>query len=452
MRQLLVALCLMSVMPAVAQAGPKCPNVIIALDKSGSMGDYPDDDGSGTTDPGSCFSNSDCHGGDSCDSSGFCSGAKINVAHQVIQEVMLGGSGVQAPSSLVRFGFTDFPSNNSCGASNYSANLLVKVNYATEQSIANSVTSVEPGGSTPTGPMLKNLVSDPSMQESDRPRYVVIVTDGEPTCGINNNNNPDADAVTAVQDLRQAGVETFVVGFGSGVGAAGQATLQQMAAAGSPDAGAFSATSADQLAQALSAIIQQASMGELGGTASCDPCNDVQCPSGQSCDSSTGACVVDPYAACEPNPCGQGEYCVVTSSGQQCAVPCTTICGTGQVCALDGTCQPDPCAGGSCGTCPSGQVHDASGTCVPSQCGKIAAQCPSGTSCTNNACESYLPSTTGTTGTTTTGGSTGGTGSSGSGDKKANGNVTSSGCSTTDGIALSAFGLLAMALLARRKD
>ncbi|MBS2030170.1 MAG: VWA domain-containing protein [Deltaproteobacteria bacterium] len=451
MKRILIGLCAMALTPAVARAGAKCPNVIIVLDKSGSMGDYPDDDGSGSTDPGSCASNSDCHSGDTCDSAGFCSGAKINVAHQVIQEVMLGGSGVQAPSSLVRFGFTDFPSNNSCGASNYGSSLLVKVGYATENNIASTVTGVEPGGSTPTGPMLKNLVSDPSMLEADRPRYVVIVTDGEPTCGFNNNNNPDGDAVTAVQDLRQAGVETFVVGFGSGVNAAGQATLQSMAAAGSPDAGAFSATNADQLAQALSAIIQQASMGELGGTASCDPCNDIQCPSGQTCDSSTGACVADPYAACEPHPCGQGEYCVVTSSGQTCAVPCTNICSSGQICGIDGTCQADPCANGACGSCPAGQVHDDSGACVASQCSKIQPQCPAGTSCTNNACVSYLSSTSGTTSGSST--STGGSGSTGTTGKKANGSVTSSGgCSTTDGVAFGAFGLLAMALLARRRD
>ena len=450
--------------------------MVIVLDKSGSMAAYgsatdscinscpPSEHGSCKC--GYCETNSDCNAGETCTgltqtTYGWCSNSKMPIAHQVIHDVLLGSATVTAPSPLVRFGFTDFPAGtdpNSCSGS--SSSLLVPCGFNTAQTISDTVQTVEPAGGTPTGESLNGIRQSAALTESDRPRYVILVTDGEPTCNDNRQSS-----VTAVQNLRNSGVQTFVVGFGSGTtNSTTTATLNQMAAAGAsyPDGGAYSAFAASDattLAQVLGALIQTASSGELGGTSSCDPCLDITCGAGLKCDSTSGQCVADPYAACAGSPCGVGQYCRVDASGNAvCAAPCSTLCPSGQLCDIDGTCQPDPCANNACGTCPAGQVHDGEGAaCVPSQCGTGQIACPAGTFCsaTSNTCSPLFNATTGSSGSSgttstsgdgTTGGSTGTTG------KKTNGNVTSDGCASgAGGMALCAFAALGLALSLRRR-
>jgi len=429
-------------LPTVAfAAGDKCPNVVIVLDKSGSMDWTP----SGSSNTSSS------------------NPSRMTIAHQVIADVLLGQNGAPPPSPLVRFGYTIFPSDNGCGGGFTSRD--VPVGYGTEQSIVTSVNATTPNGSTPTGPKIETLIGDASMTDSSRPRYIILVTDGEPTCTLNNGSTGDAsdDAVKSVRDAATEGVTTFVVGFGSGT--AGSSTLDDMAAAGNAhyaDGGAittaFQASDASTLSTALAGIIQAASQGELGGTGSCNPCLDRvgtdACPSGQSCNPQTGACQTDPYAACLAATCAAGQYCHVNAQGAAvCATACAGPCGAGQVCADDGTCQADPCGSGGCG-CGAGTVPDNSGNCVPNQCGKI--QCPSGSFCSDNACAPLFASTTGNTssGNTTSASTTGGSGSSGTTSHNPNGNVTSSGgCSSGSGAALAGMGLVMLAMLGwRRRD
>ena len=90
-----------------------------------------------------------------------------------------------APSPLVRFGFTDFPAGtdpNSCSGS--SSSLLVPCGFNTAQTISDTVQTVEPAGGTPTGESLNGIRQSAALTESDRPRYVILVTDGEPTAHI----------------------------------------------------------------------------------------------------------------------------------------------------------------------------------------------------------------------------------------------------------------------------
>jgi hypothetical protein len=461
--------------PSAARAsGGKCPNVVIVLDKSGSMAEYgaatdscinqcPPSEG-GSCKCGYCETNNDCNAGETCTgltqtTYGWCTNSKMPIAQQVIHDVLLGSGAIAAPSPLVRFGFTYFPSSTSGQACSPSTSTLrVDCDFGTTQSIVDQVNAITPDGNTPTGASLNGIRTAAALTD-DRPRYVILVTDGEPTC-----SDTRQTSVAAVQNLAGQGVTTFVVGFGSGTtNSTTTATLNQMAAAGAtyPDGGAysaFSATDATTLAQVLGEIIQTASSGELGGSASCDPCLDITCGAGLKCDSTSGQCVTDPYAACAGGPCGVGQYCRVDASGNAvCAAPCSTLCPSGQLCGIDGTCQTDPCADGSCGTCPAGQVHDGEGAaCVPSQCGSGQIACPAGTFCsaTSNTCSPLFSGTTGTSGTSGSTGTSGdGTsGSSGTTGKKTNGNVTSDGCASgAGGIALCAFAALGLALSLRRR-
>lgn len=83
-----------------------------------------------------------------------------------------------------------------------------------------------PIGATPTGASLEAalVALDPGAACIDQCRasagqYVVLVTDGQPTCGANAGTNTDpediADAHRALDALLAAGVKTFVVGYGT---------------------------------------------------------------------------------------------------------------------------------------------------------------------------------------------------------------------------------------------
>lgn len=79
-----------------------------------------------------------------------------------------------------------------------------------------------PSGGTPTSETLMKLVSDyaesqPSPDMQPHPKYVLLVTDGAPTCPNGRGEDttqPDIDASNAAIDaLTERGVKTFVIGY-----------------------------------------------------------------------------------------------------------------------------------------------------------------------------------------------------------------------------------------------
>jgi hypothetical protein len=88
-----------------------------------------------------------------------------------------------------------------------------------------------PDASTPTTQTLRNAVAWYARQNDAHPHYLMIATDGEPTCRAGNGmGNDSTAAIQAVAEAYAAGVPTFVVGIGTVPGA--EATLAAMAAAG----------------------------------------------------------------------------------------------------------------------------------------------------------------------------------------------------------------------------
>ena len=90
--------------------------------------------------------------------------------------------------------------------------------------------SLRPDGDTPTGDALQQVVSELSQTPSQGPRYILLVTDGNPdTCLQPNPDQGQPEAVAAAQRAYASGIELYVLGISNGI--AGE-NLQQLANAG----------------------------------------------------------------------------------------------------------------------------------------------------------------------------------------------------------------------------
>src|SRR6478735_4793166 len=90
--------------------------------------------------------------------------------------------------------------------------------------------SLAPDGDTPTGDALQQVVTELQQLPSRGPRYVLLVTDGNPdTCAQPNPDEGQPQAVAAAQRAYAAGIDLYVLGISNGI--AGE-NLQQIANAG----------------------------------------------------------------------------------------------------------------------------------------------------------------------------------------------------------------------------
>jgi hypothetical protein len=150
------------------------PNVLIVLDRSGSM-DI--DAGGGMT--------------------------RWQVAVSAINGLLA------SHGNQVRFGLDLFapPGDGSCGA----GQVLVDVGPATASQITSTLSANSPDSLTPIGDTLAALTNYQGLRDPTRENYVLLITDGAETCGGN--------GVAATNSLRalMPEVKVFAVGFGSGV-------------------------------------------------------------------------------------------------------------------------------------------------------------------------------------------------------------------------------------------
>jgi hypothetical protein len=120
--------------------------------------------------------------------------------------------------SLFRFGLMAFPQDNECG----DGSVLVTPDLGTASAIATQLDGLSPKGGTPTGGSL-NVARDALSKlgvgpdEAPRPKYVLLVTDGQPTCPAGEGTSiTQADftlATGALDGLRGDGVKTYVIGY-----------------------------------------------------------------------------------------------------------------------------------------------------------------------------------------------------------------------------------------------
>jgi MYXO-CTERM domain-containing protein len=340
----------LALLPTAAHATlPKCANVLIVQDRSGSM-----------------------------------SGSPWTAAKSAVDGILTRNE--QSPvTNRIRYGLNMYPGDsNDCTAGVW----FVHPGAGTEAAIRTAMNSSGTPGCTPAAQTFEAINSNPQeLTDPARPNYIIHITDGYPNCGdgsCSGNGGEGARVVTAVTNLRtQKNILTFVVGFTSGVD---PAHMNAVAVAGglpragcNPSGGAtnpcyYRANNAAELAQALDAIATLIG-GAFSGSVACDEsCYGQGCPDGQVCLNAT--CGANP---CDGVTCQADEFC---RSGT-CVKACLEPCPPGQKC-VDGSCVDDPCASVFCQV-ELNQVCQG-GTCVTDPCvarwdGGVNARCRYGQSC-----------------------------------------------------------------------
>lgn len=112
----------------------------------------------------------------------------------------------------VRFGLAVFPAVDGCAA----GEVLVAPALDSARDIEHALDDVEPAGLTPTDSALSAAQRYFAAQPSLLP-YVVLVTDGAPTCAGGDVADADAEAaraaLSAMRSLAEAGVRSYVLGI-----------------------------------------------------------------------------------------------------------------------------------------------------------------------------------------------------------------------------------------------
>ena len=186
--------------PFGVHLGP--PDVLIVLDKSGSMAMDATGRNCGNNMPG-------CSKWDQTT-------AAINT--------------VVGQSSGINWGLKLFANDNNCGVNPGAA---VPVGPGTAAAIAAAIAATGPGGSTPTAAAVTTAGAYMATLTDANPKFILLATDGQPTCaGGAGNGADDAAAIKSVLDVFNGtpGFPTFVVGVATGPGP--DATLSQMAVNG----------------------------------------------------------------------------------------------------------------------------------------------------------------------------------------------------------------------------
>ncbi len=114
----------------------------------------------------------------------------------------------------IKFGMLEFPSDDNC-----SADALPEVGIAlgTHTAFSSYFAGRSPNGNTPAHVALGSaLAYYNTIPVNPAGRYVLFATDGVPNCsGGDPNTASDAETVAAVTSLFNAGIKTYVLGFGT---------------------------------------------------------------------------------------------------------------------------------------------------------------------------------------------------------------------------------------------
>ena len=156
---------------------PVAPNMLIVLDRSGSMRDN----------------------------------NKWTNAKAAIEQLMTD------LAAEIRFGLAMYPTDNDCAVDpgNNGFNIPVKLGNGANIVAATEANAANPNrrGNTPLHKALRNAVNDTSLEDPNRPSYVIAITDGAPNCV----SDAQARVLAEVDNLFNKQIKTFVIGFGNGV-------------------------------------------------------------------------------------------------------------------------------------------------------------------------------------------------------------------------------------------
>ena len=165
---------------------------------------------------------------------------------------------VTAKQQQIKFGLLEFPSDDNPGCS-ATATPKVNIGLGAGPGFTGYFNGRSPGGNTPAHVGLTSaLTYFNSLPVNTAGRYVLFATDGLPNC-LNGDPNISSDAATvaAVTALFNAGVKTYVLGFGGAFGQTPAVLNDAAVAGGKPKAGStkfYEASNQAELDMALQAI------------------------------------------------------------------------------------------------------------------------------------------------------------------------------------------------------
>jgi hypothetical protein len=215
----------------VVEAEPVRPNLFLVIDRSGSMEDPIHSGGNET---------------------------KLDDTKTAIFSLLNWGE------DKIRFGMMRFPwlpTLFPCSP----GQVEVECSNDSAGSIRTAMLLLTPNGGTPTGPSLDNAYDYQGLHDQYRDSFVVLLTDGCPTCpnggGSEENQADNQRAIDAIDDLHWANIDTFVIGIGEDVNNTNPALLNEFAIhGGRPRPGSvkyYPANSLAELEQALQDIGEQ---------------------------------------------------------------------------------------------------------------------------------------------------------------------------------------------------
>jgi von Willebrand factor type A domain-containing protein len=215
----------------------KPAELLLVLDRSGSMKDAPD----GASD----------------------STPKWDLVVPAVNQV------IQATDATISWGLKVFPEGDGdeCVATGVTSRIDVELTAMNAAKVTGAISMTTPeGNGTPTGDAIAQGLKYVQSLTSDNPKYMVLATDGEPSCP-KPSDDARAHAVQSIATAAAAGVHTFVLGVATTKKSA-TSILNDMAIAGleprtddpNPLASRFYlANSRDQLVNALQLITGQIS-------------------------------------------------------------------------------------------------------------------------------------------------------------------------------------------------
>ena len=147
---------------------------------------------------------------------------------------------IDSASDAISWGLKSFPeSGDECAATSVTSRIDVPIAAGNVPLVTATIAVTVPSGNgTPTSAAIRAGTSYLAALNDGRPKYLLLVTDGEPSClgqpgalGITDLGTAAADTVSAVSAAAQVGFHTFVVGVATS-SARAVATLNMLATAG----------------------------------------------------------------------------------------------------------------------------------------------------------------------------------------------------------------------------
>jgi len=195
------------------------PDILILLDRSGSMKNDINDQG--------------------CGSSGTLDCGATSKWAQMTAAI---NQAVGSSDTTVRWGLKFFGNggDNTCDVASGPAGTAVAPALSTSAAIASAIAATRPATGTPTANAETSAAAYLQSLPEPNPKFILLATDGKPTCaGGSILADDSAAAIASVASVAASGLKTFVVGIATtGMGAA-DTTLNQMAdMGGEPQTGA----------------------------------------------------------------------------------------------------------------------------------------------------------------------------------------------------------------------